>query len=85
MKLLLNIAHANYRSTLIVHTSIILLLYSLPHLPHSGGYPAIILDRPTFYDILLKNLPKHKILYNKRVLAITQSSEGAMAKCSDGR
>ncbi|KAF8937808.1 hypothetical protein BGZ58_002126 [Dissophora ornata] len=50
-----------------------------------GGYPAIILDRPAFYNILLKNLPKHKILYNKRVLSITQNDEGATAKCSDGR
>ncbi|KAI8601916.1 hypothetical protein EDD21DRAFT_414459 [Dissophora ornata] len=49
-----------------------------------GGYPAIILDRPAFYNILLKNLPKHKILYNKRVLSITQNDEGATAKCSDG-
>ncbi|KAF9437964.1 hypothetical protein BGZ76_010418, partial [Entomortierella beljakovae] len=49
-----------------------------------GGYPAIILDRPAFYNILLKNLPKGKILYNKRVLAIEQDLEGATAKCADG-
>ncbi|KAG0365792.1 hypothetical protein BGZ54_006207 [Gamsiella multidivaricata] len=49
-----------------------------------GGYPAIILDRPAFYNVLLKNLPKHKILYNKRVLSITQGEDGAVAKCADG-
>ncbi|KAF9570514.1 hypothetical protein EC968_001736 [Mortierella alpina] len=49
-----------------------------------GGYPAIILDRPSFYRILLKNVPKHKILYNKRVLSVTQDSEGATASCADG-
>ncbi|KAF9106461.1 hypothetical protein BGX27_009166 [Mortierella sp. AM989] len=49
-----------------------------------GGYPAIILDRPAFYNVLLKNLPKQKILYNKRVLSVTQDEGGATAKCSDG-
>ncbi|KAF9170313.1 hypothetical protein BGX21_009468 [Mortierella sp. AD011] len=49
-----------------------------------GGYPAIILDRPAFYNILLKNLPKQKILYNKRVLSINQDEEGVTARCADG-
>ncbi|KAF9934629.1 hypothetical protein BGZ67_003765 [Mortierella alpina] len=49
-----------------------------------GGYPAIILDRPSFYSILLKNVPKHRILYNKRVLSVTQDAEGATASCADG-
>ncbi|KAF9898906.1 hypothetical protein BX616_003465 [Lobosporangium transversale] len=49
-----------------------------------GGYPAIILDRPSFYNILLKNLPKDKILYNKRVLSIVQDTEGVTVKCADG-
>ncbi|KAF9365856.1 hypothetical protein BGX34_007944 [Mortierella sp. NVP85] len=49
-----------------------------------GGYPAIILDRPAFYNILLKNLPKHKIHYNKRVLSVTHNEEGATVGCADG-
>ncbi|KAG0241835.1 hypothetical protein B0O80DRAFT_127595 [Mortierella sp. GBAus27b] len=49
-----------------------------------GGYPAIILDRPSFYNILLKNLPKHKILYNKRVLSVAYNDEGATVNCADG-
>ncbi|KAF9962580.1 hypothetical protein BGZ65_008700 [Modicella reniformis] len=49
-----------------------------------GGYPAIILDRPAFYNILLKNLPKNKILYNKRVLSVTHNEEGATVNCADG-
>ncbi|KAF8936928.1 hypothetical protein BGZ47_009251 [Haplosporangium gracile] len=49
-----------------------------------GGYPAIILDRPAFYNVLLKNIPKEKIKYNKRVLTITQDADGATANCSDG-
>jgi 2-polyprenyl-6-methoxyphenol hydroxylase-like FAD-dependent oxidoreductase len=54
-------------------------------LENSGGYPAIILDRPAFYNVLLKNIPKEKIKYNKRVLTITQDEDGATASCSDGR
>ncbi|KAF9410817.1 hypothetical protein BGZ94_001519, partial [Podila epigama] len=49
-----------------------------------GGYPAMILDRPAFYDVLLKNLPKEKILYGKRVLSIEQDSTSATVKCADG-
>ncbi|KAF9581490.1 hypothetical protein BGW38_001468, partial [Lunasporangiospora selenospora] len=49
-----------------------------------GGYPAIILDRPAFYQILQKNIPKHKIFYNKRVLSVTQTEESATCQCADG-
>ncbi|KAF9191658.1 hypothetical protein BGZ51_006877 [Haplosporangium sp. Z 767] len=49
-----------------------------------GGYPAIILDRPAFYNILLKNIPRNRILYGKRVLSITQDEDGATARCADG-
>ncbi|KAF8927172.1 hypothetical protein BGZ52_004774, partial [Haplosporangium bisporale] len=59
-------------------------LVDFSDLEEIGGYPAIILDRPSFYNILLKNIPKHKIIYNKRVLSVTQDGEGATAKCADG-
>ncbi|KAG0327088.1 hypothetical protein BG000_001099 [Podila horticola] len=49
-----------------------------------GGYPAMILDRPAFYDVLLKKLPKHKLLYGKRVLSIEQDTTSATVKCADG-
>ncbi|KAG0090105.1 hypothetical protein BGZ93_009497 [Podila epicladia] len=49
-----------------------------------GGYPAMILDRPAFYDVLLKKLPKHKLLYSKRVLSIEQDNTSATVKCADG-
>lgn len=55
------------------------------HIIKSGGYPAVILDRPAFYDILLKNLPKSKILYGKRVTEIEQDENGATVRCADGR
>ncbi|KAF9936882.1 hypothetical protein BGZ67_001899 [Mortierella alpina] len=48
-----------------------------------GGYPAIILDRPAFYAILLKNL-QSKIIYGKRVTTIEQNDNGATVRCADG-
>jgi 2-polyprenyl-6-methoxyphenol hydroxylase-like FAD-dependent oxidoreductase len=51
----------------------------------SGGYPATILDRPAFYDCLLKNLPKEKIHYGKKVIAIEQDQHSATVRCADGR
>ena len=50
-----------------------------------GGYPAIILDRPAFYAVLLKNLPTEKIFYGKRVTTIEQNDSSATVRCADGR
>ncbi|KAG0055504.1 hypothetical protein BGZ83_008380 [Gryganskiella cystojenkinii] len=49
-----------------------------------GGYPACILDRPAFYDILLKKLPKERILYGKKVTTIEQDEHSATVHCADG-
>ncbi|KAF9185542.1 hypothetical protein BGZ51_002615 [Haplosporangium sp. Z 767] len=49
-----------------------------------GGYPAMILDRPAFYDVLLKNVPKTKIHYGKRVESIEQDEKSATVHCADG-
>ncbi|KAG0370579.1 hypothetical protein BC939DRAFT_443712 [Gamsiella multidivaricata] len=49
-----------------------------------GGYPAIILDRPAFYRCLLKNLPKEKILYGKKMASIEQDLTSATVRCVDG-
>ncbi|KAG0028841.1 hypothetical protein BGZ81_004382 [Podila clonocystis] len=59
-------------------------LVDFSDLEEISGYPAIILDRPSFYNILLKNLPKQKIIYGKRVLSVTQDEMGATARCADG-
>lgn len=45
----------------------------------------MILDRPAFYEVLLKKLPKHKILYGKRVQSIEQDTNSTRVKCADGR
>ncbi|KAG0229774.1 hypothetical protein BGW41_002895 [Actinomortierella wolfii] len=49
-----------------------------------GGYPAVILDRPSFYSILLKKLPRDKIFLGKRVLTVTQGDDKACVQCADG-
>ncbi|KAF9575174.1 hypothetical protein EC968_004110 [Mortierella alpina] len=49
-----------------------------------GGYPAIILDRPAFYAVLMKNLPASKIVYGKRVITIEQNDNSATVRCADG-
>ncbi|KAF9973363.1 hypothetical protein BGZ73_003414 [Actinomortierella ambigua] len=49
-----------------------------------GGYPAVILDRPSFYSILLKKLPRDKIFLGKRVLSIIQEEDKARVQCADG-
>ncbi|KAF9425320.1 hypothetical protein BGZ76_003320 [Entomortierella beljakovae] len=49
-----------------------------------GGYPAVILDRPAFYDCLLKNIPKEKVLYGKKVTEVEQDSKSATVRCEDG-
>ncbi|KAF9584260.1 hypothetical protein BGW38_007034 [Lunasporangiospora selenospora] len=53
-------------------------------MPEIGGYPAIILDRPAFYNVLLKKLPKEKILYGKKVSSIEHDEHSATVKCADG-
>ncbi|KAG0241721.1 hypothetical protein B0O80DRAFT_469005 [Mortierella sp. GBAus27b] len=59
-------------------------LVDFSNLEEIGGYPAIILDRPAFHDCLLKNLPKEKVLYGKKVTSIKQDSRSATVQCADG-
>ncbi|KAF9365595.1 hypothetical protein BGX34_009318 [Mortierella sp. NVP85] len=54
------------------------------NLEEIGGYPATILDRPAFYNCLLTNLPKEKIHYGKKVIAIEQDQHSATVRCGDG-
>lgn len=45
----------------------------------------MILDRPAFYDVLLKKIPKAKIHYGKRVESVEQDEKSATVHCADGR
>ncbi|KAG0057477.1 hypothetical protein BGZ83_010045, partial [Gryganskiella cystojenkinii] len=48
------------------------------------GYSTLVLPRPAFYNVLLRGIPKQKILLGKRVLSSTQSHHGVLVRCADG-
>ncbi|KAK3819386.1 MAG: hypothetical protein JOS17DRAFT_756323 [Linnemannia elongata] len=47
------------------------------------GYSGYIVARPLLYDLLLSQVPKHKILFNKRVLTISEKEEKVTIQTSD--
>ncbi|KAG9072926.1 hypothetical protein KI688_000707 [Linnemannia hyalina] len=47
------------------------------------GYSGYIVARPLLYDLLLSQIPKHKILFNKRVLTISEKEEKVTIQTSD--
>ncbi|KAF9975106.1 hypothetical protein BGZ73_001367 [Actinomortierella ambigua] len=48
------------------------------------GYPNLVFSRPDIMNVLLRHVPKEKILWGKRVLSLLQNPEGAMVRCADG-
>ncbi|KAF9359645.1 hypothetical protein BGX34_008226 [Mortierella sp. NVP85] len=48
-----------------------------------GGFLPHIIARPILVDILSKLVPKHKILYSKKILSCKQDEEGVIIACSD--
>ncbi|KAF9906864.1 hypothetical protein EC991_000228 [Linnemannia zychae] len=53
--------------------------------PHIGftGYHSYIVSRPMFYDLLLKQVPPHKIHFSKRVLSIVEEDEKVHIQTAD--
>lgn len=49
-----------------------------------GGAEPRILSRPIIYQIIHRQLPKDKILFNKRISTITNTSDGVKVTCTDG-
>ncbi|KAG0053646.1 hypothetical protein BGZ83_000717 [Gryganskiella cystojenkinii] len=47
------------------------------------GYYNMILTRPDLYAILARHVPAHKMIFGKKVLALTQTSDGATIRCAD--
>ncbi|KAF9160602.1 hypothetical protein DFQ26_005365 [Actinomortierella ambigua] len=47
------------------------------------GYYVRMLSRPTLYNILLRRIPKEKILLGKRVIGVEQTETRAMVRCAD--
>ncbi|KAF9123108.1 hypothetical protein BGW39_009256 [Mortierella sp. 14UC] len=48
------------------------------------GYYSYIIPRPMFYDLLLKQIPAHKVLFNKRVLSVEELDDTVKIQTSDG-
>ncbi|KAF9124060.1 hypothetical protein BGW39_008500 [Mortierella sp. 14UC] len=53
--------------------------------PHIGftGYHSYIVSRPMFYDLLLKQVPAHKIHFSKRILSIVEENEKVHIQAAD--
>lgn len=46
-----------------------------PLFPHRTGYRQHIISRPVLYDLLLRQIPAHKVHLNKRVLDIGENDK----------
>ncbi|KAG0271530.1 hypothetical protein BGZ95_000648 [Linnemannia exigua] len=55
---------------------------SLPQVKYTGYYSYIV-SRPLFYDLLMKQVPVHKIHFNKRVLTISDKEDQVKIQTSD--
>ncbi|GJJ72578.1 hypothetical protein EMPS_04936 [Entomortierella parvispora] len=49
-----------------------------------GGGDGRIISRPAFYEVLHRHVPKEKILFNKRILAVNDIENRVKIVCSDG-
>ncbi|KAG0243102.1 hypothetical protein BGW41_002964 [Actinomortierella wolfii] len=41
-------------------------------------------ERPDLMQVLLRHVPKEKILWGKKVLSLAQNADGVMVRCADG-
>ncbi|KAF9097167.1 hypothetical protein BGX23_009656 [Mortierella sp. AD031] len=58
---------------------------SIPYviLERASGYYSYIIGRPALYDLLLKLIPPHKILFGKRVLSTSEDVERVKVQTAD--
>ncbi|KAG0338065.1 hypothetical protein BG000_004611 [Podila horticola] len=56
----------------------------LKFLGEVGGHSNYIIPRPILYDILLRQIPQHKIHMSKKVISVDQSTSGVTIVCADG-
>lgn len=47
------------------------------------GYSQYIVSRPVLYDLLLKQIPAHKILLKKRILTISEEDDKVTIQAAD--
>lgn len=48
------------------------------------GAEARLLDRPTLYDLLMRQVPKHRLHLGKKVTTTEQGPNGVVVRCADG-
>ncbi|OAQ33088.1 FAD/NAD(P)-binding domain-containing protein [Linnemannia elongata AG-77] len=53
------------------------------HTVEYTGYCNYIVGRPALYNLLLRQIPPHKVLFNKRVLKIADTEEGVHISTTD--
>ncbi|KAF9132819.1 hypothetical protein BGX30_012514 [Mortierella sp. GBA39] len=56
---------------------------SIPNYQELTGYDFLVFSRPELYDILLRQIPKDRISFNKRILSMRKSAGGTRIYCSD--
>ncbi|KAG0087223.1 hypothetical protein BGZ93_008070 [Podila epicladia] len=56
----------------------------LKFLREVGGHSNYIIPRPILYDILLRQIPQHKIQMSKKVISVDQSTSRVTIVCADG-
>ncbi|KAF9109651.1 hypothetical protein BGX27_007366 [Mortierella sp. AM989] len=49
-----------------------------------AGYEDYVFTRPKFYDLMLKQVPAHKVLMNKNVVRFEDTKENVSVFCADG-
>ncbi|KAG0255775.1 hypothetical protein DFQ27_006077 [Actinomortierella ambigua] len=47
------------------------------------GYGSYVCSRPALHELLLRQVPDHKVLFNKRVLSIQQMEDGVSVRAAD--
>lgn len=55
----------------------------IPNYRELTGYDFLVFSRPELYDILLRQIPKDRISFNKRILSMRRSAGGTRIYCSD--
>ncbi|KAG9068993.1 hypothetical protein KI688_009883 [Linnemannia hyalina] len=56
---------------------------TIPNYQELTGYDFLVFSRPELYDILLRQIPKDRISFNKRILSMRKSAGGTRIYCSD--
>ncbi|KAF9090100.1 hypothetical protein BGX29_011675 [Mortierella sp. GBA35] len=77
------ISFPNYNSTLFNTKMKPLAKIGLDDYKALTGYNILVFSRPELYDILLKQIPKDRISFNKRILSMRKSVNGTRIHCSD--